>query len=471
MPVNKEKFLQEFIERATEKHGDKYDYSHAEYENAKTKLKIYCKACEVFFFQTTKNHMHSYGCTKCSRKNQGVNMTFQIFVKKAKEVHGNKYNYEHFEFKSNKDKGDIFCNSCEKMFSLSPHGHIHGIGCPNCNKTRKLSIEDFVRRAKEVHGKKYDYSKFEYKGNKIKATFICNKCNKEFQQTPHHHVVSKQGCPHCKGNVKSTKEEFVKKAVKIHGDKYNYSSFVYVNSRTKGQIYCNSCKKTFDQTPSNHITLEQDCPDCMGCRKMTRETFEEKAIKLHGLGRYGYEEFEYVNNKTRGDIWCHACEDYFEQCPNKHLAGRGCPVCKCKSRGNAAVAKILKSIDLDFEYEYKFEGFKGKTNIPYSFDFYIPYLDICIEYDGLQHFEAKTFGSKVKSGEEMLEILQKRDLIKTAFCKKKKKTLIRIDYTYDPHTDFEALSLLLTEHLKDPPDDPRLILITKKKKNYSFLFD
>ena len=97
--------------------------------------------------------------------------------------------------------------------------------------------EEFIEKARKVHGDEYDYSKVEYKNNKTKVCIICPK-HGEFWQKPNSHLSSGQGCPKCGGTCKIETEEWVKRAKKIHGDKYDYSLVNYKNYITKVKILC-----------------------------------------------------------------------------------------------------------------------------------------------------------------------------------------------------------------------------------------
>ena len=91
---------------------------------------------------------------------------------------------------------------------------------------RKITTEDFIKKAKKIHGDKYDYSKVIYEHGKKKVCIICPE-HGEFWQSPHSHVTGKSGCPSCAGNRKVTMDVFLEKAKKIHGDKYDYSKVLY----------------------------------------------------------------------------------------------------------------------------------------------------------------------------------------------------------------------------------------------------
>lgn len=126
----------------------------------------------------------------------------------------------------------------------------------------RMTTEEFIKKAKIVHGNKYDYSKTNFKNNNIKIKIICPE-HGEFEQIPYNHLRGR-GCKQC-GLVKihnlnkSDLNIFIAKARKIHGDKYDYSKVKYVNSQTKVCIICPKHGE-FWVTPSNHLQNN-------GCRK------------------------------------------------------------------------------------------------------------------------------------------------------------------------------------------------------------
>ena len=124
---------------------------------------------------------------------------------------------------------------------------------------KKITTKDFIEKAKQIHGDKYDYSKVEYVNYKTKVCIICPK-HGEFWQNPHHHLSRKQGCHLCNGGVNLNTEEFIDKAKKIHGDKYDYSKVKYIDNRTKVCIICPEHGE-FWQTPNCHLN-GQGCPKC-----------------------------------------------------------------------------------------------------------------------------------------------------------------------------------------------------------------
>lgn len=125
--------------------------------------------------------------------------TAEQFVKDARLVHGDKYEYSDVEYVNTHTPVKIKCMSCGNIFFQEPSSHLAGHGCPKCNKRqdgRKISQEDFVARAKEVHKNKYDYSKTEYSDMRSKVEIICPVHGPFFQRAQSH--LLGHGCPKCK---------------------------------------------------------------------------------------------------------------------------------------------------------------------------------------------------------------------------------------------------------------------------------
>ena len=259
---------EEFIKRAKEVHGDKYDYSKVDYVNANTKVCIICKK-HGEFWQTPYRHIcRKQGCPKCI----GRGMTLEEFIKKANDVHGNKYDYSKTDFSLVKNtEKDKVCITCKKHgdFWQLPSSHLNGCGCMLCGKAssgikaskrNKMPIEEFISRANRVHNSKYDYSKVSYKTTNDKVCIICPE-HGEFWQTATSHINKGNGCPKCHPNHKRSVSEFIDKAKATHGEKYDYSKVNYINNTTPVCIICPEHGE-FWQRPNSHISRKQGCPKC-----------------------------------------------------------------------------------------------------------------------------------------------------------------------------------------------------------------
>lgn len=194
-----------FIELASSLHNGKYNYSMFEYDGKNKKGTIICPE-HGEFEQTPAVHARKErpsGCPLCGNKKR--RLKFDYFVKKATEIHGDKYRYSEKDFNGSHEKTKIFCKKCNKWFEQIAENHISKskpTGCPICAKengkqklTKKYGqlIDDFRR----VHGDKYKYDENSYKKTTKKMRIFCERCEKWFEQTPHKHI-SGQGCPICR---------------------------------------------------------------------------------------------------------------------------------------------------------------------------------------------------------------------------------------------------------------------------------
>ena len=255
-----------FIEKAKNIHGNKYDYSKVEYKNANTKVCIICPE-HGEFWQTPNSHLNWRGCPKCGnlKKGQNKKLTAKEFIEKAKEIHGDRYDYSKVNYVNSKTPVCIICPE-HGEFYMKPTYHIFNkCDCQKCGEIkrinkRSLTTEEFINRAKKIHGDKYDYSEVEYINNHTKVCIICPE-HGEFYMKPENHLILKQGCPKCYGNVKLSTEEFIKKAKEVHRDKYDYSKVEYINYETKVCIICPEHGE-FWQTPHAHLS-GQGCPHCL----------------------------------------------------------------------------------------------------------------------------------------------------------------------------------------------------------------
>lgn len=198
---------EEFIQKVKKIHGNHYDYSKVIYVNNQTKICVICHEKDEFgeehgeFWITPNNFLRNRKCPKCSKREK---LTKDNFIKKAKLIHNNKYDYSKVEIQGVDTKVIITC-PIHGDFEQTPYKHINRKqGCPICGKIQKglskrLSQSEFLERANLVHNYKYDYSKAIYKGIDTKVCIICPK-HGEFWQTPYSHINQQCGCPHCKSS-------------------------------------------------------------------------------------------------------------------------------------------------------------------------------------------------------------------------------------------------------------------------------
>lgn len=125
------KSLQSFLDSAGAIHNNKYDYSKIVWTNRRSKIDIVCPTHGVFS-QLPSSHLRGTGCPECAIDLLRDNSS--IFIEKAKQVHGEKYDYSKVVYIQNKKKVDIIC-SIHGVFSQRCDTHLAGHGCPHCAKT------------------------------------------------------------------------------------------------------------------------------------------------------------------------------------------------------------------------------------------------------------------------------------------------------------------------------------------------
>jgi hypothetical protein len=345
------------------------------------------------------------------------------FIIKANLKHDNKYNYSKSIYSTGKDKIIIIC-PLHGEFEQIANTHLCRSGCFHCgiNKNtlnQSSNINDFINKANIIHSFKYDYSRFNYEHNKIKSIIICRE-HGEFTITPNNHISAKQGCPKCGKNSsvlnrKNTKEEFIKKAEKIHINKYDYSEVIYKSLKKKVLIVCKE-HGTFKQEPGNHIN-GMGCPKCafINAKRIRFEDFYkhiDNCIKLHN-NYYDYSKFIFTKYNDKSIIICPNHGEFLCSL-NAHLQCNGCPKCN-RSKGELKTIKWLTENNINFEEQKKFEECKYKNVLP--FDFYIPKFDLLIEYQGIQHFK-------------VIPYFKKSDLIERQLIDKIKKDYAEIKHNF-----------------------------------------
>ena len=260
--------------------------------------------------------------------------TTEKFIEKAKEVHGNRYDYSKVIYVQSKLKVTITCPK-HGDFEQQPDGHLKGNGCPKCANEnnanmRRCNTQEFIEKAIKVHGDRYDYSKVVYIDNKSKITITCHE-HGDFEQQPHIHLGN-HGCQKCAKETisnanRSNLDDFIKKSREKYGEKYDYSLVDYKNTTTPVNIIC-PVHGIFIQTPGGHS--QHGCPKCGGTGKLSRDEFIERSNEIYD-NKYDYSKSIYTNGRSNIIINCPEHGEFTTQA-RQHLSGYGgCPTCRKKT--------------------------------------------------------------------------------------------------------------------------------------------
>ena len=258
------KTTEKYILQAKNVHGEKYIYDKVIYTSSANKIEIICPE-HGSFFQQAGQHLLGSGCPHCYR--QKATLTTNEFIEKARNVHGNKYDYSETKYIKGSKKLKIIC-SIHGVFEQTGESHLSGNGCKKCGallviKKNTRTTSEYIEKAIEKHGNKYDYSKTKFTNSVNDVTIICPK-HGEFKMTASNHLKG-YGCMKCSiarraDKLRHNTEKFIQKAKKVHGDKYIYDEVDYKGDSSHVEIIC-PIHGRFKQRANDHLN-EVGCPDC-----------------------------------------------------------------------------------------------------------------------------------------------------------------------------------------------------------------
>lgn len=362
-------------------------------------------------------------------------MLRQEFIRQCREKYGDAFEYPCLPEVVKRSVIGIVCKIHGKVEMVARDHLRTKYGCPRCaGELKKVSPEVSNQRWLEAAiGKfsgKFDYSNVVIGPSRKSKVRIACPTHGPFQSSLRSHFFSMAGCPRCGEELNlqnrtkySTLEDVTIAAREVHGDKYQYC---YFNSETKQVSF--TCKE--HGTSSQDIFTHLRGRGCWECgvvkRTITATEFTKRAHSVHPNG-YSYElsELKTVNDKITIH---HECGRSYRGRVSNHLSGQGCFSCK-SSLGESKIRKFLEINRIDYSEQFKVE------DSTYRFDFYLPELEVLVEYDGEQHFRPVEFFG----GIDAFQRTRERDEEKNFLAKIKGFKLIRISYR-----NFDDLEVFLS---------------------------
>lgn len=212
----RQKFTAErFLSEAQKVHGEKFVYDMTDFVDSTSKITAICTEHRVTFRLGVSDHISKKTqCPKCKSESirealsaKGICASMDVFLSRAKEVHGDKYDYSHVMLGLVSDPIEVRCNikPWHPPFFPVPSNHIHNeTGCPACaretnGENKRQTTEEYVADCVATHGDKYDYSKVEYTHAHNMVTITCKECG-DFQQIAYDHKAG-HGCAGCSNTV------------------------------------------------------------------------------------------------------------------------------------------------------------------------------------------------------------------------------------------------------------------------------
>lgn len=422
------KFTIEQIKKFVERNSDCKLLSGG-YINQDAKMKFQCKCGNIFetTFSGFKNK-NKRQCSKCGQENRikKRRKSHKEFCLQVQELIGNEYSVLG-KYKNNCTKILMKHNKCGHSYEVTPSNFLSGKRCPNCFGTPKKDTEQFKKEVFEKWGNEYKILG-KYKNNDSKILIEHTKCGFKWFTTPIN-LLEGHGCPKCSNNIKKDTEMFKKELNKINTNIIVLGE--YENANTPIKVKCLLDGYEWYPTPSN-LLKNNKCPRCSNRERYTTKTYKDKIFELY-KNKYTVLS-EYINSKTKITVKHNKCGHTWKVVPSSLIYGYGCPKCN-ESHGEKKICSYLDENKITYISQYKFQNCKSKRELP--FDFYLPKHNVCIEYDGEQHFKPFRFANREKAFKK-LRMTKIRDQIKNQYCKENGINLIRI-----PYTEFNNIETIL----------------------------
>lgn len=293
-----------------------------------------------------------------------------------------------------------------------PNHILRGVGCSMCYGNIKKSHDLYVEELSKINPNVEVIG--EYINNKTKILHRCRIDGCEWYAAPSN-MLNGKGCPVCSGKKKRTHDEYVEEITKLNPNIEVVGEYIDCNTKILHRCKIDGCE--WYATPNN-ILRGKGCPKCSGNKKKSHEEYVDDVYSINKnievLGTY-------INAQTPILHRCKICGCEWYATPNAILSGTGCPKCKT-SKGEKNISLWLDKMDISYEQQKSFQDCKDVKSLP--FDFYLPECNICIEYQGQQHYyPVDYFG-----GEERFKLQQKHDNIKREYCQKNNIFLFEIPY-------------------------------------------
>lgn len=422
-----ERYTQEvYVDKLKEKNPDIIVCDN--YINSQTPIKHFCKKHNEYFYKKPVYVLQGKGCSKCTveHKREAYAKKQEAYVSELSEkaphikVIGTYVNaFTHITH---------YCTKHNHYWEACPHEVLQKLRCPICGmelyqRKRRKTHEAYVKEVAlknpsiEVVGK--------YVNSKTKITHYCKVHNCFWDTTPNS-ILNGCGCPMCrldkfKKTRTKTHEEYLQLLNEVNPEIIPLEN--YVTATTKILHYCKRHDLKWETTPYNVLNLACGCPECLKEKisEKNRKSHEQYLLDLKDKKIDVMVVDEYINSSTPIKHKCVKCGYEWYSNPTCVLNSKGCPHC-AMSKGEKSIKDWLIDNNIEYYSQYKYEDCKDRRPLP--FDFYLPKYNLCIEYQGKQHYEEiEYFG-----GKDAFTVRQEHDEIKRKYCKENGVELLEIPY-------------------------------------------
>lgn len=416
-----------------------------EYINANTKLKCRCKIDGCVWYPTWGRLQQGGGCPECGKKSMANKQRYNLdkIKSKLKNINPNIEILSN-EYKNNQTKLHCKCLIDGYEWYATWNKLQQGRGCPECGGVRTdYTIDDIKTKLKLVN------PNIEILSNEYIDAVSKLKCrcliDNHIWYASWRNLQTGKGCPIC-GNGKISKAKRL--CLDIKKDRLNK---INPNMKVLGERFEDGksllkCECLIDgyiwESLWNNLSHGQGCPECKNrntgdrCR-LTLDEVKEEIYNINPNIKILSDKYESTHTKMK--CKCLKCGYEWETIRSILRQGCGCPRCN-NSKGEKAISVYLEDSNIRYIQEYSFKDLLSVNDVLLRFDFYLPKHNICIEYDGIQHFEPVDFFG----GEEQFNNQKHNDKLKNTYCRNNNIGLLRI-----PYWDYDNIDDILDKYINN----------------------
>lgn len=412
----------------------------ANYKGLKTPVEHICRKHDIRWMVTPEEALREKGCWKCNAESHRFDAHFpNEWYRYSLELRNPDIEaIEDYVNSSTPIKHQ--CKIDGIIFDISPNNALHGKGCPVCSKNpHKYTPDLYDERLSRINPSLIRVG--EFVNLDTYTEFKCSECGHVWSASPKRAIKGESVCPECFKKSLCLTEDEVKQQL---ANNVPHIELVgeYSKKKDKTLFYCHKHDRTWLST-LDVVVKSCGCPDCKkeaisAAGTMSHDEYVERLKIIHP-------DIEVVDQYQGGNIPLrHKCKKDGHIWKNKPvyiLHGSGCPVCS-ETRGERKIRQWLEKHNIKFESEKRFDDCRDQHCLP--FDFYIPDINTCLEYDGEHHFRAVDFSNRNhQRAVYQFKMIKKHDQMKNDYCEENGIRLIRIPYWYYDDIDHYLKDYLL----------------------------
>lgn len=435
-----------FIKKVIELQGDKYSFEKSNYISGRAPITVTCKKHNYDFtlekafllthkkFKKGKKRKFAVGsCPKCQEEyERKIKLDF---IERLKKIHNYEYEYDVDNYVNAYTPFNAYCKKHKITFPVTGKNHVKKNVqiCPECKKERISQIK--LNSTKTINGKRYYFCEIHgsvpigKSRESKKGCPLCNteKWNKIYEEQRKKKILTKIQKQTEKKKLQTEKREKEIQQIKDilkneFSNKYQFIEFIdggrYLQN-CKVRLYNYLLEKERIVVASSIIRGQLSKKDNNILRNHV--SFEEAKKRVRKLGITSFREYKEWHVRTKQTEMPSNPHRVYKKEWISHYDFFGTNPKKSMSQGERRISEYFNRKGIEYVYQKKFPDCKDKRMLP--FDFYLPYYNTIVEFDGDHHFvEVEKWGK--------LDAVQKHDNIKNEYCKKNNINILRISYEY-----------------------------------------